>query len=174
MSGKGNGRGLFAFASIRPALLPCGKRGLRAAIRRIARPSSAFGRRSTENQKTTIYRRRSRNLNEERRRCPPLPGRPAKLARLCAKRTVKSRRTDRKISKLIFRLAFGFSSARKLSLRHSSCRRKLLVSGSKPVRPDGSRAHAGPGAELETAEVSNVPLQISACLRLFRSEAEIK
>ena len=51
---------------------------MRAAIRRIARPSSAFGRRSTENQKTRICRRKSNNLNEKRKCCPPLPGRPYK------------------------------------------------------------------------------------------------
>ena len=32
----------------------------------------------------------------------PLPGRPAKLANLCAMRTGKSRRTDRKMNKFIF------------------------------------------------------------------------
>ena len=78
LEGKVDERGLFSFASIRPALLPCGKGGLRAAIRRIARPSSAFGRRSTENQKTRICRRKSNNLNEKRKCCPPLPGRPYK------------------------------------------------------------------------------------------------
>ncbi|MBQ9301243.1 MAG: hypothetical protein IJ214_12120, partial [Clostridia bacterium] len=45
----------------------------------------------------------------------------------------------KKISKLIFRLANGFSSARKLSLRHSSYRRKLFVVSFKPVRPVGCK-----------------------------------
>ena len=34
--------------------------------------------------------------------------------------------------------------------------RKLFENGIKPVRQDGSRAQAGPGAELEAAEASNV------------------
>ena len=102
LAGEGKRTGLFSFASIRPALLPGGKRGLRAAIRRIARPSSAFGRRSTENQKTTICRRKSNSLIEKRKCFPPLPGRPAKLARLCAKRTAKNLRQSEKMSLLIF------------------------------------------------------------------------
>ena len=58
---------------------------------------------------------------------------------LCAKRAAKSRWTDQKMNEFIFWLAFGFSSARKLSSRRSSFRRILFVFVSKMVRPLRSR-----------------------------------
>ena len=75
---------------------------------------------------------------------------------LCAKRTAKTGVRPRKMSKLIFPDCRRFSYARKLSLRLSSYRRRLFVVVFKPVRQNGSRAQAGPGAELEAAEASNV------------------
>ena len=84
---------------------------------------------------------------------------------LCAKRTAKPGVRPEKMSKLIFPDCRWFSSARKLSLRRSSFRRRLFVVVFKPVRQDGSRAQAGPGAELEAAEASNV----SSCQFLFSS-----
>ena len=103
-------------------------------------------------RKGCVCRRKSCKHNEKLSCRPPLPGRPAKLATLCAKRTAKNRWTGQKMNAFIFWLAIGFSYARKLSLRHSIYRRKLLVVVFKPVRPDGSRAQAGPGAELEGLE----------------------
>ena len=66
-------------------------------------------------------------------------GQRGKAAHAVRTRTAKSRRTSRKISSLIFRLAFGFSSARKLSWRHTSYKRKLFVIAFKPNRPVKSR-----------------------------------
>ena len=94
---------------------------------------------SKEKQKSCVCRRKSNESNEKQSCSPPLPGRPAKLAMLCAKRTAKNRWTDQKMNVFIFWLALGFSYARKLSLRLPSYRRKLFVVIAKPVRPLRSR-----------------------------------
>ena len=66
---------------------------------------------------------------------------------LCAKRAAKSRWTDQKMNEFIFWLAFGFSSARKLSSRRSSFRRILFVF------PDDLRFFLCPEALLATLKL---------------------
>ena len=147
---------------------------------------------SKEKQKTCVCRRKSCKRNEKHSCSPPLPGRPAKLAMRCAKRTAKTGVRPEKMSKLIFSDCRRFSSARKLSLRLPSFRRSLFVVAFKPVRPDGSRAQAGPGAEAwrarsarktcpwagfqrragrkapdaEASNVSPLPISVCACFQL--------
>ena len=76
---------------------------------------------------------------------PPLPGRPAKLALLCACAQRKTAGQAEKQTSLFFRLTCGFSYARKLSWRRSSDRRKLFVFAPKPHRPPASLQLSSPG-----------------------------
>jgi len=75
----------------------------------------------------------------------PLPGRPAKLALLCACAQRKTAGQTEKQTSLFFRLACGFPYARKLSWRHPSYRRNLFVVVSKPVRQPASLQLSSPG-----------------------------
>jgi len=72
-------------------------------------------------------------------------------------RTAKNRRTDRKTNKFVFRLACGFSIARKLAGRHASFRRKLLGFALKPVRPVGFQRDEIPLAQVWARGAPNVP-----------------
>ena len=55
-----------------------------------------------EKQRNPVCCRKSSNSKLKQACCPPLPGRPAKLALLCAKRTGKNRRADRKNKQVCF------------------------------------------------------------------------
>ena len=75
----------------------------------------------------------------------PLPGRPAKLALLCACAQRKTAGQTEKQTSLFFRLTCGFPYARNLSWRLSNYRRKLFGFASKPVRQLASLQLSSPG-----------------------------
>ena len=69
------------------------------------------------------------------------------------------------MNEFIFWLAIGFSYARKLSLRHSSYRRRLFVVAFKPVRPPRSRRRILLARDYKGRGGPTEPFsrQISAC-----------
>jgi len=92
-----------------------------------------------------VCRRKSSNSKLKQECRSPLPGRPAKLALLCVCAQRKTAGQTEKQTSLFFRLACGFSFARKLAWRRSSDRRKLFVMASKPVRLPASLQLSSPG-----------------------------
>ena len=64
--------------------------------------------RQREKQRNPVCRRKSSKRKLKQVCRSPLPGRPAKLALLCAKRTGKNRRTDRKTNEFVFSAGLRF------------------------------------------------------------------
>jgi len=119
-----------------------------------------------EKQRNPVCRRKSKNLKPKQERRSPLPGRPAKLALLCAKRTGKSLKIAEKQACLFYRKFSGFSYARKLAWRHASYRRKLFVIASKPVRRLASLQLSSPGRKRV------LPLPPNSCLPNLSAEKQ--
>jgi len=118
---------------------------VKGANRRWAGRGERFSFESKEKQKTPFIAVKSSKIKLKQKCRSPLPGRPAKLALLCASAQRKTAGQSEKQTSLFFRLACGFSYARKLSWRHSSDRRSLPVFALKPVRRLASLQLSSPG-----------------------------
>jgi len=121
--------------------------------------------RQREKQRNRVCRRKSSNIKPNQKCCPPLPGRPAKLALLCAKRTGKSLKIAEKQASLFYRKFSGFSYARKLAWQHASYRRKLFFIAFQPVRQLASLQLSSPGRKRVFS-----PSNFRSFTQLFRSK----
>ena len=75
-----------------------------------------------------------------------------------ARSAAKTWQTDRQMNAFIFRLASRFSLPGNSFGAIGQTGGHCLFCAPEPVRQKGSRAQAGPGEELESEELSNVPL----------------
>jgi len=114
-----------------------------------------------------VCRRKSSNIKLKQQCCHRF--RAGRQSRPCCAQSAQRKtagQTEKQTS-LFFRLACGFSYARKLSWRRSSYRRKLFVLVSKPVRRLASLQLSSPGRK-RVLPPSNFGLRV----QLYRSERE--
>jgi len=116
-----------------------------------------------EKQRNPVSRRKNNKNKLKQECCSPLPGRPAKLALLCAKRTGKNRRTDRKIYKFIFPAGLRFFFCPEALLATSKLQAQIVCFRAQAASPAGFFAAFFPGKKARIAGQKKFTKNIASC-----------